>query len=347
MHKLTEIDEMIGIVTIKKLQRKAIILITCTLGFITVLSICDYFTWLHSNKKKNLTPRVDRGPLNYTPIYFMYFVITVFDIQYALASFHIGERFARMNQIIERFLKSYKISDYFKRDLGLVGEFKHQRQMASIMASDTRSLPGRETKVFDWLVAGNDNKSIADGVSLLITLHGNLCQSTLLLNTGFGIPLLFNILSCLLHLIITPYFVYIEVHDEHCSYRVITMQILWIVFHMMGLLVTVQPCYWSCVQAKETGVIISELLTLKWDIEIRKQLEIFSLQMLHRPLEFSACGLFIMDRTLVTSIAGAVTTYLVILIQFQSGDDDDNQNVALKNATDILKTLTADVLKNS
>lgn len=101
------------------MQRKAIILTTCTLGFITVISVCDYFTWLHSNKKKHLSPRVDRGPINYTPIYLMYFVITVFNIQYALASFHIGERFVRMNQIIERFLKSYKISNYFKKDLGL------------------------------------------------------------------------------------------------------------------------------------------------------------------------------------------------------------------------------------
>ena len=27
--------------------------------------------------------------------------------------------------------------------------------MASIMASDVGNLPGRKTKVFDWLVAGN------------------------------------------------------------------------------------------------------------------------------------------------------------------------------------------------
>ncbi|KYM83296.1 hypothetical protein ALC53_06227 [Atta colombica] len=53
---------------------------------------------------------------------------------------------------------------------------------------------------------------------------------------------------------------------------------------------------------KKTTVLISQLLSISCDKESRKQLEIFSLQLLHRPLEFSACGLFTLDRTLVTSL---------------------------------------------
>lgn len=55
-------------------------------------------------------------------------------------------------------------------------------------------------------------------------------------------------------------------------------------------------------QGKKTAVLISQLLLISPDRESRKQLEIFSLQLLHRPLEFSACGLFTLDRTLVTSV---------------------------------------------
>jgi len=77
------------------------------------------------------------------------------------------------------------------------------------------------------------------------------------------------------------------------------------------------------------------------DREGRKQLEIFSLQLLHRPLEFSACGLFTLDRTLITSIAGAVTTYLVILLQFQKEDDSKgNFDNILKNVTQMLKNVS-------
>lgn len=55
-------------------------------------------------------------------------------------------------------------------------------------------------------------------------------------------------------------------------------------------------------QGKKTAVLVSQLLSTSHDREGTKQLEIFSLQLLHRPLEFSACGLFTLDRTLVTSV---------------------------------------------
>lgn len=55
-------------------------------------------------------------------------------------------------------------------------------------------------------------------------------------------------------------------------------------------------------QGKKTAVLVSQLLSMSPDKEDKKQLEIFSLQLLHRPLEFSACGLFTLDRTLVTSV---------------------------------------------
>ncbi|KAJ9599140.1 hypothetical protein L9F63_010408, partial [Diploptera punctata] len=46
------------------------------------------------------------------------------------------------------------------------------------------------------------------------------------------------------------------------------------------------------------------------------ELQLFSLQLLHRKVQFTACGFFPLDFTLLYSIIGAVTTYLVILIQF-------------------------------
>ena len=108
-----------GITSIKKLQKKTFILITFPLVFLLLISICDFFTWLDSNKHKILLKRQGRDITNYCPIYIMYFIITIFEIQYALVTLNIGERFSRMNQIIERFLKSYQISENFKKDLGL------------------------------------------------------------------------------------------------------------------------------------------------------------------------------------------------------------------------------------
>lgn len=69
---------------------------------------------------------------------------------------------------------------------------------------------------------------------------------------------------------------------------------------------------YNYLQGKKTAVLISQLLSVSLDKESKKQLEIFSLQLLHRPLEFSACGLFTLDRTLVTSVRNNLS-FLCIL----------------------------------
>ncbi|XP_021930650.1 putative gustatory receptor 28a isoform X3 [Zootermopsis nevadensis] len=61
------------------------------------------------------------------------------------------------------------------------------------------------------------------------------------------------------------------------------------------------------------------------DFTLLHSLEVFSLQLLHRKVHFTACGIFPLDFTLLYSIFGAVTTYLVILIQFQLSIEHDNK----------------------
>jgi hypothetical protein len=50
------------------------------------------------------------------------------------------------------------------------------------------------------------------------------------------------------------------------------------------------------------------------------QLEMFSQQLLHtrEQIDFTASGLFPLDMTLLHSVVGAVTTYIIILMQFQT-----------------------------
>jgi hypothetical protein len=50
------------------------------------------------------------------------------------------------------------------------------------------------------------------------------------------------------------------------------------------------------------------------------QLEMFSQQLLHTrdQIDFTACGLFPLDMTLLHSVVAAVTTYIIILVQFQN-----------------------------
>ena len=47
---------------------------------------------------------------------------------------------------------------------------------------------------------------------------------------------------------------------------------------------------------------VSEALAAGWNPQAKKQLEIFAIQLLQRPVEFTASGLFFIDRNLLTGV---------------------------------------------
>ncbi|XP_046681352.1 putative gustatory receptor 28b [Homalodisca vitripennis] len=76
--------------------------------------------------------------------------------------------------------------------------------------------------------------------------------------------------------------------------------------------------YFFFMNADNTAVMICKLINKDLDPSLRKQLEGFLLQLPHHNARFSARGFFQIHNETLTSMAGAVTTYLVILIQFQT-----------------------------
>ncbi|XP_071650659.1 gustatory receptor for sugar taste 43a-like isoform X1 [Temnothorax longispinosus] len=333
--KLVDCDEKLGIVSSKKIRRYTILLTLCSLLYSIVLSCLDIYTWNYEaklNKKLN-----DKGPIDYVPLYFMYIVIIMMEVQYAVATYNVCQRFCKLNKNVENILKSGRITDQFRKDLGLAGDLRDQGQLVTYIRQDIGNVRMfRKSKIMDFSIT-NDGKSFSDSISQLMTVHASLCDTVLLINAAYGVVALVITITCLIHLIITPYVLIMEV-DGRREPLFFAVQGLWCIFHIWRLLMIVQPTYAATTQGKKTAVLVSQLLSMSSDREEKKQLEIFSLQLLHRPLEFSACGLFILDRTLVTSIAGAVTTYLVILIQFQKDDDTKGSfDNILKNATQMLK----------
>ncbi|XP_029179082.1 gustatory receptor for sugar taste 43a-like [Nylanderia fulva] len=338
--KLVECDEKMGIVSPKKLQRVTIILTLVSLSYTIILSGLDVYTlWkyeIQQNKKL-----YDVGPLKHLPLYFMYIVNVMMELQFAIIMYNVGQRFFRLNKSLENILKSSKITNQFKKDLGLAGDLRDQGQLITYVQQEimgnTRLF--RKSKIMDSTGA-NDNRSFMDKISRLLAVHSSLCDTISHINIAYGVFILLITITCVTHLVIAPSFLILDPGRTR-EPLFFTVEALWCVFHTLKLLMIVQPTYATTMQGKKTAVLVSQLLSASYDREGTKQLEIFSLQLLHRPLEFSACGLFTLDRSLVTSIAGAVTTYLVILIQFQKEDDTkisfDN---ILKNATLILKNAT-------
>ncbi|XP_072745373.1 gustatory receptor for sugar taste 43a-like [Anoplolepis gracilipes] len=336
---LVNCDEKLGILSPKKLQRCTILLTLCSLSLSIILSCLDVFAWnnkIKQNKKLDYTVT-----LNYFPLYFMYIVIIMMEVQCAIMVYNVGQRFSRINKSIENILKSGKITNQFRKDLGLAGDLQDRGQFIAYirqeMVGNTRVF--RKSKIMDSTIA-NDDRNFRDTIFQLVTVHGSLCDTISLINSAYGVVVLVNTITCLMNLIITPYFLIMET-NERLETLFLVDQILWCIFHIWRLLIIVQPAYATTMQAKKTAVLVSQLLFASHDRKGMKELEIFLLQLIHRPLEFTACGLFTLDRTLLTSIVSTVTTYLVILIQFQKEDDaKGNVDKILKNATQMLKNAT-------
>ncbi|XP_047116152.1 putative gustatory receptor 28a [Schistocerca piceifrons] len=84
---------------------------------------------------------------------------------------------------------------------------------------------------------------------------------------------------------------------------------------------------WSCsAVASESGrtadLVLKALLppprNTARDAELRYQLQLFSKQLLHRRPRFTACGIFVINLSNVSSMVAAVVSYLVVMAQINA-----------------------------
>ncbi|XP_050084077.1 putative gustatory receptor 94a [Anopheles aquasalis] len=70
-------------------------------------------------------------------------------------------------------------------------------------------------------------------------------------------------------------------------------------------------------QSRKMQTLLLRLNVPKMDHKLKQCIEVFALQTLHQPIEFTACNMFILDYTVLFSIIASVTNYLIILVQFE------------------------------
>lgn len=115
---LAKCDERMGIVSPRKIRRYTILLTVSSLSYSILISCLDIYTWGQVKLEKE-----DKGPLNYLPLYFMYIVIIMMEVQYAIATYNVGQRFLRLNTSLGNILKGSSITNQFRKDLGLGARF--------------------------------------------------------------------------------------------------------------------------------------------------------------------------------------------------------------------------------
>ncbi|XP_070068897.1 gustatory receptor for sugar taste 43a isoform X2 [Drosophila takahashii] len=313
---------------------RALAMAAVSLVAIALLVGLDVGTWMRIAQDMNIAQSDTELNVHwYIPFYSLYFVLTGLQVNFANTAYGLGRRFRRLNRMLSSsFLGENNASSAIKpQKVSTVKNISMNRPSmpsalhASLTKLNSETLPSDspgdkarslvlnvELLKLGYFPAKNKGlllKSLADS-------HESLGKCVHLLSNSFGVAVLFILVSCLLHLVATAYFLFLELLSKRDN-GYLWVQMLWICFHFLRLLMVVEPCHLAARESRKTIQIVCEIERKVHEPILAEAVKKFWQQLLVVDADFSACGLCRVNRTILTSFASAIATYLVILIQFQ------------------------------
>ncbi|XP_061402429.1 gustatory receptor for sugar taste 43a-like [Musca vetustissima] len=273
----------------------------------------DIWTWLSFAEKENTEgENIDLNALWYIPFYGLYYILTCLHVSFANTALSLSRRFKSLNMTLKMSFLTTGLNDEPKKS--------NIPRITPVIPTKSNEPPLQIsfTKIASEMYQTPEkNKSLL--LKLLAECHDSLAKCVGLVSSSYGMAVLFILLSCFLHLVATSYFLFMELLEKN-SGGIIWLQVLWITFHASRLLLVVEPCHRISAESSKTIHIICEIERGIHDSILAEEVKKFWQQQLVFKDRFSACGLVMVDRSLLTSIFSAIATYLVIIIQFQKSD---------------------------
>ncbi|KAG5897019.1 hypothetical protein JTB14_021742 [Gonioctena quinquepunctata] len=277
---------------------------------LAVVMVLDILYWVRTSSLRYKSG--SQYFLNYLGFYVLYYILMTQEIFFWHLVYLINIKLTLLNECLEveeQFMEhekcigditlvNYHIDTLYLKTFLSIGEMSKihfRRRFPTLQDSNA----GR------MRILGNFHKIVSDGVQLI--------------NSTMSNGIMFIMLSCLVHLIITPYFLLAELMKDNGSTLFMFLVSLWIVVHTGRLLILVEPCHRCSREGQRTTTLACELLRLD-EIEehFKTAIASFNAQVAQNRIQFSCSGLFTIDRSLITSIASSVTTYIVIVFQFRN-----------------------------
>ncbi|XP_053674686.1 putative gustatory receptor 28b [Anopheles nili] len=158
-------------------------------------------------------------------------------------------------------------------------------------------------------------------VEILRKTHLQLCQLTTQVNDCFGALTVCTMLSSFVVISLQLFNVYKLTTERSwsCGHSLrLAYTVLWIALQSAKVLLILYPLHFVRLERDRTGSVLYSFNHSDATELTNNALMRFSSQVLHGKEYHTACGLITLDLTLITTMIGALTTYLVILIQFDS-----------------------------
>ncbi|XP_039960334.1 putative gustatory receptor 2a [Bactrocera tryoni] len=155
-------------------------------------------------------------------------------------------------------------------------------------------------------------------------LYNRLWELTATLNKDFGISILINVGNDFISITTNCYWIFLQFNTFSVSlenFMQISSNLIWSITHLFNVLMLAMLCERTVQRTTAIAMGLHRIETNIWNDNHNTVIEQFSLQLLHQKLAFSAAGFFDINCSLLYTIAGATTTYLIILIQFHMSDD--------------------------
>ncbi|XP_022912983.2 putative gustatory receptor 28b [Onthophagus taurus] len=152
---------------------------------------------------------------------------------------------------------------------------------------------------------------------IICPIHHELTKIAKIVNEAFGIMLLVSFGVSFITIIVCLYDA-----SSHLQYFTIENikplcgAIAMCSTYVVDCLFLCRSCHATVETAHKSGRLLHQIDTD--DMDVKDQIEMFSLQIVNEKLEYTAAGFFIIDYSLLFSIIGGITTYLIILIQFSA-----------------------------
>ncbi|XP_047116147.1 putative gustatory receptor 28b [Schistocerca piceifrons] len=168
----------------------------------------------------------------------------------------------------------------------------------------------------------------ARAVRSLREAHDSLLDAAALVDQAYGVPLLGSLAANFVHfisalnLMLAVKLRYQVISHGHADFLILISS-CWALLHVICVLAVTGVSSAAAAETRQIPRLVHKALLPITDVgtsdaQLREQLQLFSQQVMHQRLCFTACGFFTIDLTIVLSMVGAVTTYLVIYLQFSA-----------------------------
>ncbi|GBP54883.1 Gustatory receptor for sugar taste 43a [Eumeta japonica] len=287
-------------------ERRLCALLLSILLFFSILIGDDFCFYANQARKYSRQWEV---VLNYVGFYLLWYIAVILELQFAFTALSVRTRFRAVNDALAHTAKHISVPVEKIPERGPLNMLAVRVALAPargvhLLLNLPSAPPAAAAIILRKSMGGTSRLTVApcEAVRRLAVLHGSLCDVVNQLGASYGLPLLVILLSTLLHLIVTPYFLIVELMVSTQRLHFLVLQFLWCATHLLRVFVIVEPCHYTVDEGKRTEELVCRLMTYAPPGGVLPvRLELFSRQLLMRSVHYSPLGMCVLDRPLVAS----------------------------------------------